>query len=157
MGTAELANRSEMKASELFTVAQKDLIGISIKNAELDTSGEIRVHIENHCSGNALDRAVYVFDKLGMQKTAQRNGVLIYLAVKNRKFAIIGDSGINQVVPEGFWNNIKALMADHFREGKFTEGLSKAITMTGEQMKKYFPFHVEDVNELPDDVSFGDN
>jgi len=146
-----------VKAKDLFTQDQKDLIKLSIENAELDTSGEIRVHIESNCTGEVLDRATYIFDKLGMQKTAMRNGVLIYLAVKTRKFAIIGDAGINKVVPPGFWNDVKNIMFDHFRDGKFTEGLSEAITRTGEQLKKFFPYQVDDINELPDDISFGEN
>jgi len=150
-------NPDNVKAKDLFTEDQKDLIRLSIENAELDTSGEIRVHIESNCSGDVLDRATYIFDMLGMQKTALRNGVLIYLAVKSRKFAIIGDAGINKVVPPGFWNEIKNIMFDHFSDGKFTEGLSEAITRTGEQLKKYFPYQVDDINELPDDISFGDN
>jgi len=124
-------------------------------NAELDTSGEIRVHIENTFSGDVLDRAAFVFKQLGMNKTELRNGVLIYLAVKNRRFAIIGDSGIHKLVPENYWNEIKAKMLDHFRENRYTEGLIEAITSTGIHLKKHFPYHLGDVNELPDEVSFG--
>ena len=83
-------------ARNFFTEEEKENIKLSIKNAELDTSGEIRVHVENKCKGEVLDRAAYVFDKLKMNKTELRNGVLFYLAIKNRKFAIIGDSGINE-------------------------------------------------------------
>ena len=157
MEASATTNAGTVKAKDLFTDDQKELIKLSIENAELDTSGEIRVHIESNCAGDVLDRATYIFDKLGMQKTALRNGVLIYLAVKTRKFAIIGDAGINKVVPSGFWNDVKNIMFDHFRDGKFTEGLSEAITKTGEQLKKYFPYQVDDINELPDDISFGDN
>ena len=157
MESSANVNPDVVKAKDIFTGNQKELIRLSIQNAELDTSGEIRVHIETNCSGDVMDRATYIFDKLGMQKTAMRNGVLIYLAVKTRKFAIIGDAGINKVVQAGFWNDVKNIMFDHFRDGKFTEGLSEAITKTGEQLKKYFPYQVDDVNELPDDISFGDN
>ena len=97
-------------------------------NAELDTSGEIRVHIESVCKGDVLDRAAYIFKKLGMSKTAQRIGVLIYLAVRNRKFAIIGDRGIHNKVPPDFWDTIKLKMLDYFRESKFSDGLIYAIT-----------------------------
>jgi len=124
-------------------------------SAELDTSGEIRVHIENTCSGDVLDRAAFVFKQLGMNKTELRNGVLIYLAVKNRRFAIIGDKGIHAVVPPTFWDDIKAGMLDDFRENRFTEGLIRAIESTGEHLRKHFPRSVNDVNELPDDISFG--
>ena len=141
-------------ASNFFTKDQQEYLRQSIMNAELDTSGEIRVHIENTCKGDALDRALAVFKKLGMEKTESRNGVLIYLAVKNRKFAIIGDEGIHEVVSEIFWESIKNKMLNQFRENHFTEGLVEAITETGQQLKKYFPHQTDDKNELPDDISF---
>ena len=143
-------------AKDFFTSQEKDDIRQAILLAELDTSGEIRVHIENTCDGDVMDRAAYVFKKLGMAKTKLRNGVLIYLAIRNRKFAIIGDSGINKVVAPTFWDDIKHTMLNHFREDRFIEGLSFAITAAGEQLKKYFPHQIDDVNELPDDISFGE-
>jgi uncharacterized membrane protein len=89
-----------------------------------------------------------------MNKTEARNGVLFYLAVSDRKFAIIGDAGINAKVPQGFWDEIKALMQNSFREGKFTEGLSQGILLAGTQLKAHFPFNKDDVNELSDEISF---
>lgn len=142
-------------AEGFFSKQDQDDIRQAVMLAELDTSGEIRVHIENYCKGEVLDRAAFIFKQLGMNKTEKRNGVLIYLAVKNRRYAIIGDVGINSVVPENFWNDIKQLMLDHFRDGKFTDGLIKAIEQTGKLLKEHFPYHRDDVNELPDDVSFG--
>jgi uncharacterized membrane protein len=127
----------------------------AIMNAELDTSGEIRVHIENNCPGDVMDRAAYVFEKLQMHETEKRNGVLLYLALKNRKFAVIGDAGINQKVPDDFWDSIKMEMLNHFREGNFAEGLIYGITQTGEHLKKFFPYHTNDINELSDEISFG--
>lgn len=144
-------------AKDFFSKEQQEQILLALRNAELDTSGEIRVHIEKNCSGDVLDRAAAVFDKLQMQKTKLRNGVLFYLAVTNRKFAVLGDAGINAVVPENFWDDIKVLMIKHFREGKFTDGLTEAIHQAGLQLKKHFPFTQNDVNELPDDISFGKN
>lgn len=141
-------------ASSFFTAEQQENIRQAILNAELDTSGEIRVHIENTCQGEVLHRAQAVFTKLGMEKTESRNGVLIYLAVKNRKFAIIGDSGIHEKVTEAFWDSVKHKMLNHFRESRFTEGLTEAITDTGRQLKKYFPHQPDDKNELPDEISF---
>lgn len=141
-------------AKNFFTKEQQEDIRQAIMNAELDTSGEIRVHIENTCKDEVMDRALLIFKKLGMEKTESRNGVLIYLAVKNRKFAIIGDEGIHAVVTDNFWENIKHKMLNHFRENQFTEGLIEAITETGKQLKKYFPHKANDVNELPDDISF---
>ena len=142
-------------AKDLFTKEQKDQIVQAIKEAELNTSGEIRVHIERNCKEDVLDHAAFMFDALDMQKTEQRNGVLFYIAVEDRKFAILGDAGINQKVPVGFWDNIKEHMISHFKEGRFTEGLSEGIKMSGEQLKKHFPYQSNDTNELSDDISFG--
>ncbi len=142
-------------AKDFFTATEQDDIRQAILMAELDTSGEIRVHIENTCEGEVLDRAAQVFKQLGMTKTKLRNGVLVYLAIRNRKFAIIGDMGINKVVPPNFWDDIKHTMLNHFRDDKFTDGLCYAITTTGVQLKKHFPHQMDDVNELPDDISFG--
>jgi uncharacterized membrane protein len=90
-----------------------------------------------------------------MEKTELRNGVLFYLAVKSRKFAIIGDKGINAEVPENFWDEIKSNMEKLFKEGKFVEGLVQGIEETGKQLKKHFPHHLDDINELSDEISFG--
>ena len=142
-------------ARDFFTPEEQDDIKQAIMNAELDTSGEIRVHIENVCKGEVLDRAAYLFHKLGMTHTALRNGVLIYLAVRNRKFAVIGAQGINKVVPPDFWDATKHGMLEFFRDEKFSEGLIYATTEVGIHLKKYFPHQKDDVNELPDDISFG--
>ena len=144
-----------MKASSFFTKEQSAQILSAIKEAEKETSGEIRVHIESTISGEVLDRAAWLFRKLNMHETAERNGVLFYLAVESRKFAIIGDAGINSKVPEGFWDDIKAAMEAKFRTGNFSEGLSQGILMAGGQLKEHFPYRKDDINELPDDISFG--
>ncbi len=141
-------------AKNFFTQQQQDDILQAILNAELDTSGEIRVHIQKKCTGDILDCASEIFKKLDMDKTAARNGVLIYLAIENHSFAIIGDIGINTMVPEDFWESTKMLMINHFREGEFTEGLVAGITKAGEQLKKHFPYQKNDVNELKDEISF---
>jgi len=143
-----------VSARNFFTPEQQEDIRIAIMNAELDTSGEIRVHIESSCKGDAMERAFEVFNKLEMNQTVARNGVLIYLAVKNRKFGIIGDEGIHAKVPEKYWDVVKNRMMDHFREGRFTQGLVEAITEIGEQLKYYFPYQTDDKNELSDDISF---
>ncbi len=144
-------------ARDFFSPEQQKAITKAIADAELQTSGEIRVHIENTLKGDVLDRAAYLFRQLSMNKTRLRNGVLIYLAVKSRQFAILGDSGIHKAVPESFWDNIKHRMLLDFRENKFTEGLIAAISAAGEQLKKHFPHLDNDKNELPDDISFGKN
>lgn len=132
------------------------LIEAAIKEAETKTSGEIRVHIDAHCQHNVLDRAANLFGSLGMHKTERRNGVLFYLAWKDHKFAVIGDAGINAVVPGDFWDQIKIRMQHKFRGGHFASGLSEGIRMAGDALKKHFPWEADDVNELPDKVSFGD-
>jgi uncharacterized membrane protein len=143
-----------MKASSFFSKEQQAQILASVKEAELETSGEIRVHIESSLNGDVLDRAAWLFDKLGMAKTAERNGVLFYLAVNDRKFAILGDKGINAKVKPGFWDDISEHMKKNFKEGRFTEGLSGGIIMAGNQLKTHFPYKQDDVNELPDEISF---
>ena len=142
-------------ARDFFSKQDEEDIRQAISNAELDTSGEIRVHIENTCTGDVMDRAAFIFRQLDMHGTAARNGVLIYLAVKNRRFAIIGDVGINSVVPPNFWDEIKANMLNKFRENHFADGLIQAIMAAGNQLKRNFPHQRDDVNELSDDLSFG--
>ena len=111
---------------------------------------------ENHCKADVLDRAAAVFASLDMHKTKLRNGVLFYLSVKDHKFAILGDGGINAVVSDDFWDRIKEMMQNKFREGEFTMGLSSGIKMAGEQLKAHFPFKSDDTNELSDEISFGE-
>ncbi len=142
-------------ARHFFSRIEKDNIKNAIGRAEMNSSGEIRVHIENHCIGDVLDRAAYLFDQLEMKKTAMRNGVLFYLAVKDRKFSVIGDAGINAAVEEHFWEEIKESMTDFFKQGNFAEGLIAGIETTGKKLKAYFPYQDDDVNELPDDISYG--
>lgn len=146
-----------MSVENFFSKDQKKQITDAIAEAELNTSGEIRLHVEGYCKIDVLDRAAYVFEKLEIHKTAQRNGVLFYLAVYDHKFAILGDAGINQVVPDDFWDIIKETMLGYFKEGKFADGLSKGILMAGEQLKANFPYQKEDVNELSDEISFEKN
>ncbi|WP_291857958.1 TPM domain-containing protein [Marinilabilia sp.] len=142
-------------AKNLFNEEQKEKIVNAVKEAELNTSGEIRVHIEKSCPEDVMDRAAYIFEKLKMHKTELRNGVLFYLSVKDRKFAILGDAGINAKVPGGFWDEIKELMLNCFRKEDFAGGLVQGILRSGEQLKTHFPYQKDDVNELNDEISFG--
>lgn len=144
-------------ARDFFNADQQKAITEAIAAAERQTSGEIRVHIENSVSGNVLDRAAFLFKQLGMSRTAQRNGILIYLAVKSRQFAILGDTGIHKVVPENFWDGIKHKMLAEFSQGRFTEGLIEAVASAGEVLKQHFPYLENDRNELSDEISFGKN
>ena len=144
-----------MSARNFFTSEQQKSIQQSIANAELNTSGEIRVHIDDKCKGDVLDAAANMFHKMKMDKTELRNGVLFYLAVSDHKFAILGDKGINEKVPEDFWDHIKDVMLSHSKKQEFTEGLCKGIEMAGKNLKTNFPLQSNDTNELTNDVSFG--
>ena len=135
---------------------QKAEIIKAIQTAERNSSGEIRVHIEKVCaSEDVLERAAEVFAEIGMINTAEQNGVLFYLSIDDRKFAVLGDKGIDKVVPANFWESTKDLLRNHFSQGLFTEGLVKGIHSAGEQLKHFFPYQSDDINELPDDISFG--
>ena len=129
----------------------------AIKQAERNTSGEIKVHIENRCKGDVEERSLVVFNKLKLNETKLRNGVLIYLAVRDHKFAILGDEGINNVVGQGFWNDVKDLMLSHFKENRFADGLEQGIQRCGEKLKTYFPYQSDDINEIPDEISYENN
>lgn len=129
----------------------------AIRQAELNTSGEIKVHIENHCRGDVEERSLFVFNRLKLNETKLRNGVLIYLAVKDRKFAILGDEGINNVVEDGFWNDVKDLMQSRFKESRFAEGLEEGIMRCGEKLKTFFPYQTNDINEISDEISYENN
>lgn len=143
-------------AEKLFSDEDRKRIINAIEMAEKETSGEIQVHLENHCKGEVLDRAAQVFENLKMHKTELRNGVLFYLAVADHKFAILGDAGINRLVPDHFWDDIKEEMLRHFKSNHFTEGLCIGIEMASQQLKAHFPYDPKgDNNELSDEISFG--
>jgi uncharacterized membrane protein len=143
-----------MSVESFFSEEQKKSIRKAIEEAELKTSGEIRVHISQKCKGDVLKVAEKVFGKLKMHKTELRNGVLFYLAVDSRVFAIYGDKGINEKVPGDFWNSISEEMEKHFRKGEFTEGLEIGIAKAGEQLSMHFPHTNSDKNELTNEISF---
>ncbi len=144
-----------MSAENNFSDTDRELILASVKAAEKNTSGEIRLFIEETCNENVLDRAAFIFKELKMHETKQRNGVLFYLALKSRKFAILGDAGIHSSVHKDFWHDIKLEMQHHFTEGDFVSGLNKGIRMAGETLQKKFPCRKNDANELSDDIVFG--
>ena len=140
--------------SDFLDKAQQAYIVDAIKKAELQTSGEIRVHIESKCKGDAMERAYQVFEQLEMHNTEQRNGILFYLATDTRDFAVVGDKGIHEKVGNEFWDAVKDKAIAQFKNARFAEGLGEAILECGGQLKKYFPFNSGDVNELSDDVTF---
>ena len=143
------------KPSDFFTAAEKKIIKESIETAELNTSGEIRLHVEKKCTEDVMDRAAYWFKQLKMQKTEARNGVLFYLSIEDHKFAILGDVGINAKVERGFWDSTRDLILSFFKEGRYAEGLKVGIIQAGLQLKKYFPYQTDDVNELENEISYG--
>jgi uncharacterized membrane protein len=141
----------------LLTPEQQQQLIAAIRQAEIETSGEIRVHLEAKCpDGDPVRRAIEVFKHLGMHQTRQQNGVLFYLAHDDRKFAVLGDAGIDAKVPAGFWDSTKDLMRQHFAQNEYVEGLSRGIEQAGQQLKQYFPSTGDDdQNELSDDISLG--
>jgi uncharacterized membrane protein len=145
-----------MEALKAITKQEIAELKAAVAKAEKLTSGEIRVFIEDHSEDGPLDRAAFLFTHLAMHKTDLRNGVLIYVAFIDRKFAIIGDKGIHEKVGDGFWDHIKVNMATHFREGKILKGLLVAVEESGEALSKYFPYQGTDRNELSDEIMFGD-
>ena len=145
-----------MKAKDFFTQDEINKIVESIEKAELETSGEIRFHLESNCKGEALNRAIQVFKNLKMHKTELHNGTLIYLATVDKKFAIVGDKGINEKVPDDFWEDVKDEMSEKFKNNEFVDGISNAVLKVGGKLKEYFPYKSDDVNELSDDVSIGE-
>ena len=140
----------------IFTTQEQEQIAHSITDAEKVTSGEIRIAVEKYCKGDAYERAAVYFHELGMDQTSQHNGVLIYLATEDHKFAIIGDRGINKLVPSDFWETTKTAMRAHFMAGNLCEGVIAGIALAGEKLSTFFPNRYDDVNELPNDIFFID-
>lgn len=139
---------------KFFNKEEEDKIIAAIQQAENRTSGELRVHVDYKSKGNVMAEAWRVFQRLGMQKTEERNGVLILLAPDQKQFAIIGDEGINQRVPEDFWAEERNLMQTHFKQGQFCKGICLVIEQVGDKLQEYFPYQADDVNELPDEISY---
>ena len=140
-------------AEQFLTREEETAIVAAIRDAEKNTSGEIRVHIEGELKKDVLERAKEVFHYLKMDNTKAENGVLFYIAVNSRTFAVYGDRGINKKVPENFWEGVKNNLELHFKKGEFSEGLVTSIGMAGIQLEKYFPWHESDINELDDTIT----
>lgn len=143
------------KVEDFLTKAEEEEVVEAIRLAEKNTSGEIRVHIEKQTSMAPIDRAVEVFHLLKMEHTKDRNGVLIYVAVKSKQFAIYGDQGINEKVGSDFWNSTKNVMLNHFKNGNQKQALVDGILKAGEQLKQYFQHQDDDTNELSNEISKG--
>ncbi|HKC68501.1 MAG TPA: TPM domain-containing protein [Bacteroidia bacterium] len=147
--------KKDNSAKNFFSAKEKRVISHVIAEAELNTSGEIRLHIENNCAGDVFAQATKVFYILKMNDTKHKNAVLFYLAVKDKKFAIVADKGINDMVPVNFWDTIKNNMQAHFAEKKFHAGICQAIEITGIKLQEFFPYEDGDTNELSNEISIG--
>lgn len=141
------------KTEDFLSKADEQEIVQAIVEAEKNTSGEIRVHIEEHSEKPPLDRAQEVFFELNMNETQDRNGVLFYICVSDKKFAIIGDKGINDAVESDFWDGTKDIVIANFKEGNFKKGLVEGILKAGQRLKHYFPYQSDDTNELSNEIS----
>ncbi len=141
-------------ARNFFDLAEQQMLMESIARAELKTSGEIRLHVENFCFGNELKRAAVVFKKLKMYQTKERNGILIYLAVKSRKIAVCGDEGIHQKLGNEFWQKMVTDIITKFKADKKAEAMATCIEECGEQLGKFFPRSEDDLNELANHISY---
>ncbi|HKS22890.1 MAG TPA: TPM domain-containing protein, partial [Thermoanaerobaculia bacterium] len=146
-----------MDQKEFLARLDQQRIVEAIRAAENATSGEIRVHVQPKARGGDLRFvAERTFERLGMTKTAARNGVLLFIASEEQGFVILGDRGIDERVPAGFWDEIAAQLTIRFKNGEFTEGIVDAITAAGEHLKEFFPRAADDVNELSDDIDVSD-
>lgn len=143
------------KVEAFLSQEEEQEIISAIRTAEKNTSGEIRVHIEASSEKNHDDRSLEVFHMLKMNNTKDENAVLIYVAVKDKKFVIYGDKGINEVVPDDFWNTTKDVMQNYFKLGDFKQGLVAGILKAGEELQEHFPWQIDDEDELSNEISKG--
>ena len=141
------------KLEDFLSAEDEEKIVEAIRLAEKNTSGEIRVHIEKHCTKDIFEHTTEVFHYLKMDNTQQQNGVLIYVAVENKSFVIYGDNGINNVVDDNFWDSTRDIIASHFKNGNFADGLIQGIETTGKALSKHFPWLHGDTNELDNTIS----
>jgi uncharacterized membrane protein len=141
------------KVEDFLTVTEEHNIVHAIHISEKNTSGEIRVHIENHTNKKPLERAQEVFYELNMDATQNRNGVLFYVGVSDRSFAIIGDKGIHDKVEADFWDCTKDVVLTHFKKSDYAQGLISGILRAGERLQLHFPYSKDDANELPNEIS----
>jgi len=143
------------QVEDFLTAVEESHIIEAIKTAEKNTSGEIRVHLEKTSDKDPFDRAKELFSFLRMHETKDQNGILFYVAVDDKQFAVLGDVGIDKVVASGFWNSIKNTVVSRFSEGNYALGLQEGILETGKKMQEYFPHQSNDSDELPNDISLG--
>ncbi len=157
-----MAKRSDVPR-KFFSRDEQQRIVASIQSAEQRTSGEIRFHVERDvpkggtADGDPYLRARELFGKMEMHATGERNGVLVYLAVRARRFAIVGDEELHLRVGDGFWQDVAALMAARFAVDDFAGGIGEGIARIGEKLREHFPYQADDANELSDEISYGDD
>ncbi|MBL8000792.1 MAG: TPM domain-containing protein [Flavobacteriales bacterium] len=144
-----------LNAAELLNEQDLQRVREAVRQAELHTSGELRVHLDDAIAEHVLDHAAFVFEELGMFRTRERNGVLIYVSVADRRMAVIGDAGINAVVPPGFWDGVLNELRSAFGAGRYADGLCAAVQAVGAKLAAHFPPRADDRNELLNDVSIG--
>jgi len=143
-----------MASNDFLTDKEEERIVEAIQKAENKTSGEIRIHIEEHCEKEPLVRAARIFHELGMDHTNLQNGVLIYIASEDKRAAVYAGKGIHKQVEEGFWNDVLKILIDHFKNQAFVEGIEQAIRKVGDKLVELFPHQRGDVNELSDEISY---
>ncbi|WP_422090234.1 TPM domain-containing protein [Tenacibaculum ovolyticum] len=143
------------KVEDFLSLKEEEEIVNAIRQAERNTSGEIRVHIEKTTTISHYDRALEVFQKLKMFNTKEQNAVLIYLAVEDHKFVIYGDKGIDAVIADDFWDTTRNIMQEEFKQGNFTQGIVKGVLKAGNELKTHFPWQIDDENELSNEISKG--
>ncbi len=143
------------KIEDFLSLEDEEKIVQAILEAEKETSGEIRVHVEKESSVETLERAKEVFYYLKMDQTKEKNGVLFYVSVQDQKFAVIGDEGIDKVVPDDFWESVKEVVTSEFKKGNYSKGLELGILEAGKKLQAYFPYYEDDKNELSDEISKG--
>ena len=144
------------KKKKLFTDEDQQMIVSAIREAEKNTSGEVRVYVESRCSYvDALDRAVEIFSKMGMNQTKERNGVLVYVALKDHQLAVFGDEGIHRKVGNEYWNDEVGKMIRAFNRENYAKGIAVCVTDIGKALKHFFPYMSDDKNELSDEIEFG--
>jgi uncharacterized membrane protein len=141
-----------IKVEDFLSATQEQAIIEAIRTAELLTSGEIRVHLESTCD-DPIIRAQELFHLLKMDNTKEENGILFYVAVDDKKFALIGDQGIHDRVGDDFWKSVRDVVLSRFRESEFQKGLVEGIELVGKKLAVYFPWDINDINELSDQIS----
>jgi len=143
-----------LTAAEFLSATERLQVERAIGEAEQRTSGEIRVHFEDHIEDDVLDHAAFIFEELGMHRTRDRNGVLIYISVADRWVAVIGDKAINEAVPQGFWNDVVGVLKLHFAASRRADGLAEAVHMVGAKLQAFFPLRSDDSNELSNTITY---